>query len=121
MKNPSRKQVRKANDNSTRVRATASLVAGNIKLHGRRTSVRLEPEMWRALHDVAEAERLSIHDICSTVDDCKGKDESFSSALRVFLLKYYRAAASDIRSGLQTRLRPAEANMPKKETTGRVS
>jgi predicted DNA-binding ribbon-helix-helix protein len=74
-------------------KADTSLVAGNIKIHKRRTSVRLEPAMWTALYEIADTERISIHDICSAVDDGKAAGESFSSALRVFMLKYYRNEA----------------------------
>ena len=72
--------------------AEAWLIAGNIRIHGRRTSVRLEPEMWSALHEIASLEGLTIHDVCGAVDDCRNDSESFSSALRVFLLQYYRDA-----------------------------
>ena len=42
----------------------SSLVSRNITIFGRRTSVRLEPEMWVALNDIANRERCSVHDIC---------------------------------------------------------
>jgi predicted DNA-binding ribbon-helix-helix protein len=70
-----------------------SLIAGNVRIHDRRTSVRLEPEMWSALYEIAELEDISIHEVCAAVDDCKMPGESFSSSLRVFLLKYYRQVA----------------------------
>jgi predicted DNA-binding ribbon-helix-helix protein len=98
----SRKPASKVSENAAE-RADAWLVAGNIRIHGRRTSVRLEPEMWSALHEVAELEDMKIHDVCSAVDDCRAEGESFSSALRVFLLQYYRGAATGTRKppGLQ--------------------
>ena len=89
----SRSSARKADRTSSVEKPDASLIAGNVKIHNRRTSVRLEPEMWSALYEIASMESLSIHDVCSTVDDYKMPGESFSSALRVFLLKYYREVA----------------------------
>ena len=74
-------------------RPEPSLIAGNVKIRDRRTSVRLEPEMWSALREIAEREDVTIHDVCTIVDECKLDGESFSSSLRVFLLKYYRQAA----------------------------
>ena len=74
-------------------RSDASLVAGNVWIHDRRTSVRLEPEMWSALREISEREDMSIHDLCTAVDDCRMNEESFSSSLRVFLLQYYRKVA----------------------------
>lgn len=78
---------------SAKAKAEPTLIAGNVKIHDRRTSVRLEPEMWSALNEIASMESMTIHGVCSAVDDCKLEDESFSSALRVFLLKYYRDVA----------------------------
>lgn len=70
-----------------------ALVSKNVRIHHRRTSVRLEPEMWHALREVAEMEKCSIHDLCSAVYDQKEQGASFTAALRVFLMEYYRTAA----------------------------
>lgn len=70
-----------------------ALVSKNVRIHHRRTSVRLEPEMWHALREVAELEGCSIHDLCSAVYDLKEQGASFTAALRVFLMEYYRTAA----------------------------
>lgn len=69
------------------------LVSKNIRIHDRRTSVRLEPEMWDALKEVAGIEGCSVHDLCGAVDDMKAAGASFTGALRVFLMEYFRAAA----------------------------
>lgn len=45
--------------------ARSTLVSRNVTVLGRRTSVRLEPEMWAALRDIAAREKCRIHDICS--------------------------------------------------------
>lgn len=45
----------------------STLVSRNITVLGHRTSVRLEPEMWAALSDIARRERTSIHNLCSLV------------------------------------------------------
>lgn len=72
---------------------TGALQSKNVRIHNRRTSVRLEPEMWRALNEIAALEHCSIHDLCGAVHDLKEKQMSFTAALRVFLMEYYRAAA----------------------------
>ncbi len=69
------------------------LQSRNVRIHERRTSVRLEPEMWDALNEIATAEGCSIHDLCGAVHDLKDKNTSFTAALRVFLMEYYRSAA----------------------------
>ena len=64
-----------------------------MRIRGRRTSVRLEPEMWEALYEVAALENCSIHDLCGAVDDMRAPAASFTGALRVFLMEYFRNAA----------------------------
>ena len=72
-----------------------TLISKNITVLGRRTSVRLEPEMWVALKDIARRERCRIHDICSLIERRKQPDTSLTAAIRVFLMLYYRAAATE--------------------------
>jgi predicted DNA-binding ribbon-helix-helix protein len=73
----------------------SSLVSKNVTVAGRRTSIRLEPEMWGALRDISRREGSSLHDICSAVYLRKSENTSLTAAIRVFLLQYYRAAATE--------------------------
>lgn len=73
----------------------STLVSRNITVIGRRTSVRLEPEMWTALREIARRENCKIHDICSLIQMRKNPDTSLTAAIRVFLMLYYRAAATE--------------------------
>ncbi len=68
-----------------------SLQSKNVRIHERRTSVRLEPEMWVALNEISAMEGCSIHDICGAVSDLKSEKASFTAALRVFVMEYYRS------------------------------
>ena len=72
-----------------------TLISKNITVCQRRTSVRLEPEMWLALRDIAMRERCTIHDICTLVSMRKNTRTSLTAAIRVFLMLYYRAAATE--------------------------
>ena len=72
-----------------------ALISKNITIIGKRTSVRLEPEMWRALKEIARREKCSIHDICSMVYACKRPRSSLTASIRVFLMLYYKAAATE--------------------------
>lgn len=72
----------------------STLVSRNVTILGRRTSVRLEPEMWKALSDVSARENCSIHDISSLVYLKKKSSTSFTAGLRVFLMLYYKAAST---------------------------
>ena len=73
----------------------SSLVSRNITVLGRRTSVRLEPEMWRELKNISARERCTIHDLCSLISIRKNKRTSLTAAIRVFLMLYFRAAATE--------------------------
>ena len=66
-----------------------TLKTRNIMVAGRRTSVRLEPAMWRALFEIARREHCSIHDVCTEV--ARHNDaSSLTAGLRVHILEYYR-------------------------------
>lgn len=72
-----------------------SLISRNITVLGRRTSVRLEPEMWSALHDIARREQCTVHDLCSLISIRKVSNSSLTAAIRVFLMLYFRAACTE--------------------------
>ncbi|MFK7838928.1 MAG: ribbon-helix-helix domain-containing protein [Bdellovibrionales bacterium] len=72
-----------------------TLLSRNITVSGRRTSVRLEPEMWKSLFDIAKRENCTIHDICTLISLRKNSKTSLTAAIRVFLMLYYRAAATE--------------------------
>lgn len=79
----------------------SSLLSRNVTVAGRRTSVRLEPKMWDALSEICQRERLSTHDIC-TVIAARRSASTLTAALRVFVMDYFRAAATEdghIRAG----------------------
>ena len=73
----------------------STLISKNITVLGRRTSVRLEPEMWTSLREIAKREDCKIHDLCSLVQLRKNPDTSLTAAIRVFLMLYFRAAATE--------------------------
>lgn len=73
----------------------SSLVSHNITVLGKRTSVRLEPEMWRELKNISRREHCTIHDLCSLIFLRKDKATSLTAAIRVFLMLYFRAAATE--------------------------
>lgn len=50
--------------------------------------------MWAAVHEVCQREDMTVHELCSLIDKFRG-DSSLTAALRVFLVVYYRVAATD--------------------------
>lgn len=73
----------------------STLVSRNITVLDKRTSVRLEPEMWKALKDISVFENCSIHDLCSLISVRKHANTSLTAAIRVFLMLYYRASSTE--------------------------
>jgi predicted DNA-binding ribbon-helix-helix protein len=65
----------------------AMLVCRNLFVHGHRTSMRLEPEMWSALEEIAGREQLSLHALVSRV--ANGHAGNLTSAVRCFVITYY--------------------------------
>ena len=77
------------------VESGSTLVSRNITVNGHRTSVRLEPEMWRALKEISSRENCSIHELCSLISFRKKPRTSLTAAIRVFLMLYFRAATTE--------------------------
>ncbi len=69
-------------------------VMRNVTVSGRRTSIRLDPEMWDAFREICRREGRTIHEICSMVDQ-RRQGSSLTAALRVFIMLYFRAAATE--------------------------
>jgi len=73
----------------------AALVSRNIVIGGKRTSIRLEPSMWDALEEICVREQCNIHQI-STLVSSRLSCSSFTAAVRVFVLSYYRSATTEL-------------------------
>ena len=70
----------------------SSLVIHNVVVGGHRTSVRLEPVMWDALHDIARRLRVTTHGLVTDIDRVRTAS-SLTAAIRVYIVDFYRAAA----------------------------
>ena len=69
------------------------LVNRNITAAGGRTSMRLEPEVWDALREICLRESLDLREVIRTVEH-GAETGGRTSAVRVHVLKYFRAAAT---------------------------
>ncbi len=63
----------------------------NIMVMGHRTSVRLEPAMWDALRDIAAREKRTINEIVSAIALRRTENGTLSSAIRIYVMAYFRA------------------------------
>ena len=71
------------------------LVNRNVVAGRGRTSMRLEPELWEALAEICEREGQDMSAVVRRVEE-KGDPGGRTSAVRVFVLSYYQAAATEI-------------------------
>ena len=74
---------------------TSTLVSRNVTVGGHRTSIRLEPFMWSSLFEICRRERMSQHQLCTLIAERKDEATSLTSAIRVFLVAYNRAASTE--------------------------
>jgi len=70
------------------------LVNRNVTVTNGRTSMRLEPELWSALEEMSQREKLSVGEIVKQIEQL-GHAGGRTSAVRVRLLSYFREAATD--------------------------
>lgn len=79
-----------AHTSSTR----STLVNRNVTVEGHRTSIRLEPAMWEALNMVCKRENKNLNELVTTIARSRNQS-TLTAAIRVFLLTYFQAAATD--------------------------
>ena len=65
----------------------------SLTLKGHRTSVSLEPEFWRAFQEIAKERGLALNALAAEIDIDRGTDAGLATAIRLFVLRYYRAKA----------------------------
>ncbi len=70
-------------------RSVSSLVARNVMVGERRTSVRLEPAMWDALREIGEREGKTLNELVTEIDRHR-RASSLTAAIRVFALIWFR-------------------------------
>ena len=71
-----------------------NLINRNVTINGRRTSLRLEEDAWEALEEICGREALNVHDVCTLVERHR-HGSNRTSAVRAFILSYFRKAATD--------------------------
>ena len=75
--------------------AQSGLINRNVTVNGRRTSIRLEPEMWDALAEIAKRENVRVSDVVSRIDqNVRHRCSGLTARVRVFVLGYFRARAT---------------------------
>lgn len=62
----------------------------SVDIDGHRTSVSIEAPFWDALREIAERKDLSVNHLIAEID--KDRTGNLSSAIRVYVLRTFRAA-----------------------------
>lgn len=65
------------------------MVMRNLRVDGRRTTVRLEPAYWEALDDICAVEQISRDRLCDMVFEAAGR-QRLTANLRLFMMNYFR-------------------------------
>jgi len=86
------------------------LVNRNITVDGHRTSIRLEPEFWAGLADIAQSEDLTVDQLCTEVDHGAG-DLSRTAAIRVFITSYMARRAERTAGQIPRPFKPAAGDI----------
>ena len=69
------------------------VVKRSIVIAGHKTNVSLEEAFWEGLKDIAKARRVTLSDLVGGIDTNR-EHGNLSSALRLFVLDHYKAAAA---------------------------
>jgi predicted DNA-binding ribbon-helix-helix protein len=66
------------------------VVKRSVVLNGRKTSVSVEDAFWKGLKEVAGKRLMTMSDLIGSIDATR-QQRNLSSALRFFVLEYYRS------------------------------
>jgi predicted DNA-binding ribbon-helix-helix protein len=73
----------------------SSVIKHSIDIDGHKTSISLEDEFWAGLREIAELQRLTVSALTKRIDK-ERHDCNLSSAIRVFVVKHFKAQAAAI-------------------------
>jgi predicted DNA-binding ribbon-helix-helix protein len=78
-------------------RGKSQVLKRGIRLDGHKTSVSLEDAFWNGLREIAAAQGTLMAQLIATIDSerRKGHHTNLSSAIRLFVLDYYRSRCGD--------------------------
>ena len=65
------------------------VISRSININGHKTSISLEEAFWSALKDIAHERGVTLSHLVGSIDT-KHEFANLSSAIRLFVLEYYR-------------------------------
>lgn len=82
------------------------VVKRSIVIAGHKTSVSLEDAFWKGLKEIADQRNVTLSDLVASIDSQR-RHGNLSSAIRLFVLDYYRSASSVDRGSTHPTMRGA--------------
>jgi len=74
------------------------VIKRSVVVAGHKTSVSLEDAFWKGLKEIAHARDLTLSELVGAIDS-EREYGNLSSALRLFVLEFYRSQISDLKEG----------------------
>jgi predicted DNA-binding ribbon-helix-helix protein len=71
----------------------SQVIKRSIVIAGHKTSVSLEDAFWRGLKDIARERNVTLSDLVAVIDHDR-RHGNLSSAIRLFVLDYYRTGGA---------------------------
>jgi predicted DNA-binding ribbon-helix-helix protein len=72
----------------------STVIKRSVVLVGHKTSVSLEDEFWNGLREIAKQRGRTVSDLIAAIDADR-QNANLSSAIRLFVLDFYREQVSD--------------------------
>jgi predicted DNA-binding ribbon-helix-helix protein len=85
------------------------IVKRSIVVAGHKTSVSLEDAYWKSLKEIASGRNMTLSSLVTAVDS-ERPQSNLSSAIRLFVLDFYRDRLADVEGATMTDVETALAN-----------
>jgi len=89
----------------------SSIVKRSIVVTGHKTSVSLEDAFWKTFKEIADGRQLTLSELVAAIDGERQRG-NLSSAIRLFVLGFYRDQISEHEKRGRTREMLANATVP---------
>ena len=74
------------------------IIKRSVVVAGHKTSVSLEDAFWKGLKDIARGRQVTLSELVGTIDS-EREYGNLSSAIRLFVLDFYRTQLSGLKEG----------------------
>ena len=92
-------------------RSKSRVLKRSIVLAGHKTSISLEDEFWKGLKEIAAGRDMTLSELVAAIDS-ERQLGNLSSAIRLFVLDFYRDQVSEYEKRDKTRELLGDATVP---------